>query len=87
MCMCMPLCVQVRLVLEKCDMGNLEQYLLAGGLRASSGPGGSKPDMPAVVKTALDVAHAMQHLHAENVIHGDLKVCVCVLDSSSPAGH
>jgi hypothetical protein len=48
----------------------------------------------AVLETAADVARAMLHLHLNNVIHGDLKVCLgfdtdhvllCWCDGSCPA--
>lgn len=62
---------EVRLVLEYCDRGSLKDMLNSGSLRNSVT---GKPDMVAVVATALDIARAMLHLHSENVIHSDLKV-------------
>lgn len=34
---------------------------------------------PAVLDTAADIAKAMLHLHAMNVLHSDLKVCLLCL--------
>lgn len=62
---------EVRLVLELCDKGSLKDLLNNSGLRD---PATGKPDMPAIVATAMDIARAMLHLHSENIIHSDLKV-------------
>lgn len=62
---------QLRLVLEMCDVGNLKDFLGRGGFRLADG----QHDMVAIVATALDIARAMHHLHTENIIHSDLKVC------------
>jgi serine/threonine protein kinase len=64
--------VQVRLVLELCDMGTLQDLLARGGFRSPSG----HYNMAGLVATAADVARAMLHLHTEHIIHGDLKVGV-----------
>jgi serine/threonine protein kinase len=61
----------VRLVLELCDLGNLKDFLTRGGFKTADG----QPNMPAILATALDVARAMLHLHTENIVHSDLKVC------------
>jgi len=57
-------------VLELCDLGSLKELLAAGGLMGPTG----RPNMQAIIATALDVARAMLHLHSENVVHSDLKV-------------
>ncbi|KAG1672489.1 hypothetical protein FOA52_002797 [Chlamydomonas sp. UWO 241] len=59
---------EVRLVLEYCDRGCLRDSLDLGEFR---GPQGLK--YRAILDTALDVAKAMCHLHAMNVLHSDLK--------------
>jgi serine/threonine protein kinase len=61
----------LRLVLEMADLGNLKEFLGRGGFMLADG----QRDMAAIVATALDVARAMLHLHTENIIHSDLKVC------------
>lgn len=67
---CPPGCLQVRLVLELCDFGNLKEFLSRGGFKLPD----ARLDMAAIVATALDIARAMLHLHTENIIHSDLKV-------------
>ncbi|KAG1672492.1 hypothetical protein FOA52_002800 [Chlamydomonas sp. UWO 241] len=59
---------EVRLVLEYCDRGCLRDSLDLGEF---FGPHGLK--YRATLDTALDVAKAMCHLHAMNVLHSDLK--------------
>lgn len=81
-CRCLvALAPQVRLVLELCDMGTLQELLRRGAFRQQ--PGG-QPDMAPLLATASDVVRAMHHLHTTNIIHGDLKVC-CVWGGSWPA--
>lgn len=62
--------VQLRLVLEMADLGNLKDFLRRGGFALPDG----RRDMAAITATALDVARAMLHLHTESIIHSDLKV-------------
>ncbi|KAG1672491.1 hypothetical protein FOA52_002799 [Chlamydomonas sp. UWO 241] len=59
---------EVRLVLEYCDRGCLRDSL---DLSEFLGPQGLK--YRAMLDTALDIAKAMCHLHAMNVLHSDLK--------------
>lgn len=45
-------------------------------------PDRSVPNLQQIVDAALDVAQAMQHLHAVGVIHGDLKSQNVLLQAS-----
>mmetsp|Transcript_4672 Transcript_4672/g.14117 ORF Transcript_4672/g.14117 Transcript_4672/m.14117 type:complete len:888 (-) Transcript_4672:1869-4532(-) len=71
---------EVRLVLEFCDRGCLRDALDAA---AFYGPQGLK--YKAILDTALDVAKAMTHLHAMNVLHADLKARNVMLKCSGDA--
>ncbi len=62
---------QVRLVLEFCDMGDLISLSEQGAFLCNGAL-----NYHAILDTALDVAKAMCHLHAMNVLHSDLKVWV-----------
>jgi serine/threonine protein kinase len=57
-------------VLELCDLGTLQEFLVKGGFKRPTG----QYDMAGLIATMQDVARAMHHLHSENIIHGDLKV-------------
>lgn len=59
----------MRLVLEYCDLGSLREALDQGAFL-----GNGVLNYHAILDTALDVAKAMCHLHAMNVLHSDLKV-------------
>jgi serine/threonine protein kinase len=61
---------EVKLVLEYCSFGNLRQALDKGAFMATLG----RPDYPAVIEVAADIARGMLHLHSLNIIHSDLKV-------------
>ncbi|GIL79156.1 hypothetical protein Vretimale_16700 [Volvox reticuliferus] len=72
---------EVRLVLEYCDKGSLKDaldqhaFMQGGGL-----------NLPAMLETAADVAKAMVHMHASNVLHSDLKARNIMLKSSGTEG-
>ncbi|GIL79160.1 hypothetical protein Vretimale_16703 [Volvox reticuliferus] len=72
---------EVRLVLEYCDKGSLKDALdqhvfMQGGTF----------NLGAVLETAADVAKAMVHMHAANVLHSDLKARNIMLKSSGTEG-
>ncbi|CAD7701060.1 unnamed protein product [Ostreobium quekettii] len=56
-------------VMEYCNGGTLALALQHGEFFSL----GRKPNMPMVLMRAIDIAHAMEHLHAHCVVHGDLK--------------
>ncbi|GIM13633.1 hypothetical protein Vretimale_16702 [Volvox reticuliferus] len=71
---------EVRLVLEYCDKGSLKDALdqnvfVQGSL-----------NLAAMLETAADVAKAMVHMHAANVLHSDLKARNIMLKSSGTEG-
>ncbi|KAG2490227.1 hypothetical protein HYH03_011352 [Edaphochlamys debaryana] len=71
---------EVRLVLEYCDGGSLrdaldgDAFLTAGGVNYRG-----------VLDSAADIAKALLHLHAVDLIHGDLKARNVMLKSSGGA--
>ncbi|KAG2487433.1 hypothetical protein HYH03_014000 [Edaphochlamys debaryana] len=61
-----------QMILEHCDHGSLHAAIQRGIFRPSS-RWGSKLALRALIRTAREVAQGMFHLHANNVLHGDLK--------------
>lgn len=62
---------QLWIVQQYCDRGTLGDALDRGWLRKSRAPGAG-PNMRSVLATAQEIATAMQYLHAQGVLHGDL---------------
>lgn len=58
--------MQVRLVIEFCDRGCLRSALDGNAFFCPTGL-----NYPAILDTAADVARALTHLHANNVLHGE----------------
>lgn len=59
---------------QLCDRGTLRDAI-RGGLFHARLPGGAiGVDLAAVVEVLLDVAYAVQYLHAMGLVHGDIKV-------------
>lgn len=59
------------IVMEYCERGNLFEAIhdcefFKQGIRGA-------PDLPVILRAALDVAAAMCYLHSKGVVHGDLK--------------
>ncbi|GIL61307.1 hypothetical protein Vafri_15698 [Volvox africanus] len=71
---------EVRLVLEFCDKGSLKDALDQNVFM--QGP----LNLAAMLETAADVAKAMVHMHAANVLHSDLKARNIMLKSSGTEG-
>ncbi|KAG2453178.1 hypothetical protein HYH02_002502 [Chlamydomonas schloesseri] len=76
---------EVRLVLEYCDKGSLqdalEQHAFMSSGDAGSGSTGAL-NLAAILETAADVAKALVHMHAANVLHADLKARNVLLKST-----
>ncbi|KAG2438990.1 hypothetical protein HYH02_010781 [Chlamydomonas schloesseri] len=72
---------EVRLVLEFCDKGSLKD-----ALDQSAFMQGGALNLAAMLETAADVAKAMVHMHAANVLHSDLKARNIMLKSSGTEG-
>lgn len=68
---CGLLCHQMWIVQHLCDKGSLYDGIESGLLRESLSLD-APPSMPLLYQTALEVATAMQYLHGEGVLHGDL---------------
>jgi len=63
--------LEVRIIMEYCDRGSLVAGITQGWFRDQDVP--SRPDLDAVILTALDIARGLCCLHENNIIHGDLK--------------
>ncbi|KAG2443735.1 hypothetical protein HXX76_002081 [Chlamydomonas incerta] len=72
---------EVRLVLEFCDKGSLKDALDQHAFMQ-----GGSLNLAAMLETAADVAKAMVHMHAANVLHSDLKARNIMLKSSGTEG-
>ncbi|GAX79176.1 hypothetical protein CEUSTIGMA_g6616.t1 [Chlamydomonas eustigma] len=72
---------EVRLVIEFCDKGSLHEALSMGAFLQGCGL-----CVSAILETAADVARAIVHMHAADVIHSDLKARNIMLKSSGQDG-
>ncbi|GFR47439.1 hypothetical protein Agub_g9162 [Astrephomene gubernaculifera] len=72
---------EVRLVLEFCDKGSLKDALDQHAFMQ-----GGSLNLAAMLETAADIAKAMVHMHAANVLHSDLKARNIMLKSSGTEG-
>ncbi|GLC35482.1 hypothetical protein PLESTB_000202500 [Pleodorina starrii] len=72
---------EVRLVLEFCDKGSLKDALDQHAFMQGEGF-----NLAAMLETASDIAKAMVHMHAANVLHSDLKARNIMLKSSGTEG-
>ncbi|GFR47438.1 hypothetical protein Agub_g9161 [Astrephomene gubernaculifera] len=72
---------EVRLVLEFCDKGSLKDALDQDAFMQ-----GGTLNYAAMLETAADIAKAMVHMHAANVLHSDLKARNIMLKSSGTEG-
>ncbi|GMH40873.1 hypothetical protein BSKO_08777 [Bryopsis sp. KO-2023] len=59
------------IVMEYCEKGNLFEAIHKGEFFRSGLKG--VPDLNVILRSALDVASAMRYLHAQGIVHGDLK--------------
>uniref|UniRef100_A0A7S0RJE4 Protein kinase domain-containing protein n=1 Tax=Chlamydomonas leiostraca TaxID=1034604 RepID=A0A7S0RJE4_9CHLO len=66
------------IIMEHCDRGSLLGALQRGVFKVGGTSGdmtrfGHRVVVRALLRTARDIARGMHHLHASNIIHGDLK--------------
>jgi len=75
------------LVMEFCDLDTLEHAIQTGTFSKPDPaiPVG-KPKMEWILLTALEISHAMEHLHSHGIVHGDLKPSNILLHSSGQDG-
>ncbi|KAI8467752.1 MAG: kinase-like domain-containing protein [Monoraphidium minutum] len=69
--------------MEHCDQGTLRRALDGGRLRDITT---GLTSLPLALQMARDVAAAMEYLHEESILHGDLKASNVLLKSQSGAG-
>ncbi|KAG2483356.1 hypothetical protein HYH03_017756 [Edaphochlamys debaryana] len=60
-------------VMEYCDGGSLLAALKEGPFHRDTTSWSPRMLLRSTVRTALEVAHGMQHLHLSGLVHGDLK--------------
>ncbi|GFR50781.1 hypothetical protein Agub_g13046, partial [Astrephomene gubernaculifera] len=60
-------------VMEYCDGGSLLAALKEGPFNRDTTSWSPRMLLRSTVRTALEVAHGMQHLHLSGLVHGDLK--------------
>lgn len=69
------------LVMEHCDRKNLEEEIHGGGTALRNRDGSA--NIGVLISIACEIAYALQHLHSQNIIHGDLKPGNILLLSSA----
>lgn len=72
------------IVMEFCDKGSLRNAIADGVFFLDKQR--TKPKISTVLLMALDIASGLQYLHANGIIHGDVKAENVLLKSSSTAG-
>ncbi|KXZ47521.1 hypothetical protein GPECTOR_34g680 [Gonium pectorale] len=73
--------VMTQIVMEYCDRGSLQRAIDKNLFRASS-RWNARVALRALLRTAREVAQGMCHLHASQIVHGDLKPGNVLLKSS-----
>ncbi|KXZ50017.1 hypothetical protein GPECTOR_18g170 [Gonium pectorale] len=74
----------VAIAMEFCDAGSLADALAAGRFRRKvpGGFGALEPWLPGIYATLLEVALALRHMHAMQLVHCDLKPANVLLKSN-----
>ncbi len=70
--------LEVQMVLELCDLGNLRTALEIGFMLTSDG----RVNYLGMLDLAIGIASGMLHLHKLNILHGDLKAQNVMLKST-----
>ncbi|GAX72878.1 hypothetical protein CEUSTIGMA_g333.t1 [Chlamydomonas eustigma] len=74
-------CIQTWMIMEFCDRGCLQDALDRGWLLDHCSCVTGRPRMEAVMGLAFQISSALQYLHSENVMHGDLSAWNILLTS------
>ncbi|KAG2449554.1 hypothetical protein HYH02_005088 [Chlamydomonas schloesseri] len=70
-----------QIIMEYCDRGSLQRAIDKNIFRASA-RWNSRVALRAMLRTAREIAQGMCHLHASQIVHGDLKPANVLLKSS-----
>mmetsp|Transcript_23522 Transcript_23522/g.51619 ORF Transcript_23522/g.51619 Transcript_23522/m.51619 type:complete len:903 (+) Transcript_23522:219-2927(+) len=64
--------IQTWIIMEYCDKGCLQDAVDRGWLRDVRSVVRGVPNMPGIIATAFEMASALNYLHSQGIIHGDL---------------
>ncbi|WIA42087.1 hypothetical protein OEZ86_009363 [Tetradesmus obliquus] len=75
------------MLFEYCDKGVLGDGVLRGWFRTRPSVNGGAPQLRTIGLTALEIAVAMEHLHGQGILHGDLCGGNVMLSKSATSPH
>ncbi len=70
--------MEVQMVMELCDLGNLRNMLDEGLMLTSDG----RINYMGMLELCAGIANGMLHLHQQNIVHGDLKAMNVLLHTT-----
>ncbi|KAF5842686.1 kinase-like domain-containing protein [Dunaliella salina] len=72
---------QTWIIIEYCDRGSLQDAIDRGWLRQNVQVLNSPPNLTDVIATSLEIVSALQFMHSQDIVHGDLSAWNVMLTS------